>query len=79
MKLRRYIAIIGGIVMCIIALISLGSGIPIIKYIDDFIKNDCYVKIFLSLIGLLFAAGYGVFTFIIGLVLILPDKFFEDL
>lgn len=79
MKLRRYIAIIGGIVMCIIALISLGSGIPIIKSMDDFIKNDCYVKLFLSLIGLLFVAGYGVFTFIIGLVLIVPDKFIEDL
>ena len=65
--------------MCIIALISLGSGIPIIKSRDDFIKNDCHVKIFLSLIGLLFAAGYGVFTFIIGLVLIVPDKFIEDL
>ena len=79
MKLRRYIAIIGGIVMCIIALISLGAGIPIIKSMDVFIKNSCYIKLILSLIGLLFAAGYGVFTCIIGLVLILPDKFFEDL
>jgi uncharacterized protein YacL len=79
MKLRRTIAIIGGIVMCIIALIIIGLGIPIVKSMEDFIKNSCYVKIFLSLIGLLFAAGYGVFTFIIGLVLIVPDKFFEDL
>ena len=79
MKLRRYIAIIGGIAMCIIALIIIGLGIPIIKSMDGFIKNSCYLKIFLSLLGLLFAAGYGVFTFIIGLVLIVPDKFFEDL
>lgn len=79
MKLRRTIAIIGGIVLCVVGLIVLGLGIPIIKSMEDFIKNSCYIKIILSLIGLLFAAGYGVFTFIIGLVLIVPDKFFEDL
>lgn len=79
MKLRRAIAIIGGIVMCIIALIIIGLGIPIVKSMEDLIENSCYIKIFLSLIGLLFAGGYGVFTFIIGLVLIVPDKFFEDL
>ena len=79
MKLRRYIAIVGGIAMCIIALIIIGLGIPIVKYMEYFIKNGCYIKLILSLIGLLFAAGYGVFTFIIGLVLIVPDKFIEDL
>ena len=79
MKLRRYIAIVGGIAMCIIALIIIGLGIPIVKYMEYFIKNSRYIKLILSLTGLLFAAGYGVFTFIIGLVLILPDKFFEDL
>ena len=50
-----------------------------INSMDGFIKNSCYLKIFLSLVGLLFAAGYGVFTFIIGLVFIVPDKFIEDL
>ena len=79
MKLRRTIAIIGGIVLCVVGLIVLASGIPMIKSMDGFIKNSWYLKIFLSLVGLLFAAGYGVFTFIIGLVLIVPDKFFEDL
>ena len=41
MKLRRYIAIIGGIAMCIIALIIIGLGIPIVKYMEYFIKNSC--------------------------------------
>ena len=39
MKLRRYIAIIGGIAMCIIALIIIGLGIPIVKYMEYFIKK----------------------------------------
>lgn len=46
MKLRRTIAIIGGIVLCVVGLIVLASGIPMIKSMDGFIKNSCYLKIF---------------------------------
>ena len=78
-KLRQTVIIIGGIVLCIIGLVVCALGIPIIVSMKNFITNSNYFKLFISIIGLLFTAAYGLITFFIGLALLVPDKFIEDL
>lgn len=78
-KLRPIMIVIGGIFLIVIGLALFGVSIPIILSAKGMILNEKWVQLIATIILLILTACYGLVSFFLGLALLVPDKFIEDL